>query len=74
MAAEDLKSFVDMAERDYVMRVNLQTPTINITGQNTGNSKEDAEYLADRIAGVLADMRASSPSVPVDYLYSGGVG
>lgn len=74
MAAEDLKSFVDMAERDYVMRVNLQTPTINITGQNTGNTKEDAEALANRIAGVLADMRASSPSVPVDYLYSGSVG
>lgn len=72
MAAEDLKAFVDMAERDYVMRVNLQQPNITVYGQNTGNSKEDREALADQLATVLAEMRASSPSVAVDYLYSGG--
>lgn len=76
MAAEDLKAFVDMAERDYVMRVNLQsvTPNITVNGQNTGNSREDAEALADRLAAVLAEQRTSSPSVPVDYLYTGGIG
>lgn len=76
MAAEDLKAFVDMAERDYVMRVNLQsvTPNITVNGQNTGNTREDAEALADRIAAVLAEQRTSSPSVPVDYLYTGGIG
>lgn len=76
MAAEDLKAFVDMAERDYVMRVNLQsvTPNITVNGQNTGNTREDAEALADRLAAVLAEQRTSSPSVPVDYLYTGGIG
>lgn len=76
MAAEDLKAFVDMAEREYVMRVNMQTvtPTITVNGQNTGNSREDAEALANRLADVLADLRSSSPSVPVDYVYTGGIG
>ena len=71
-----MKAFVDMAERDYVMRVNLQsvTPNITVNGQNTGNTREDAEALADRIAAVLAEQRTSSPSVPVDYLYTGGIG
>lgn len=76
MAAEDLKEFVDMAEREYVMRVNLSTVTPNITvnGQNTGNTKEDGEALANRLAQVLAEMRTSSPSVPVDYMYTGAIG
>lgn len=49
MSNEDLKSLVDMAERQYVANVNLtsQTPVINITGANTGNTDADRKAIAD---------------------------
>ena len=62
MSEEDLKSLVDVAERRYVNNINLtsQTPVINITGQNTGNTKEDRQALANAIKTILVEEIASS--------------
>lgn len=61
MTNEDLKMLVDMAERQYVAQVNLtaQSPVINITGQNTGNTADDRAAMADAIKRVLLEQRAS---------------
>ena len=61
MAQEDLQMLVDLAERQYVAQVNLtsQTPVINVTGQNTGNTAADRTALADAIKTVLLEQRAS---------------
>lgn len=62
MSNEDLKSLVDMAERQYVAQVNLtsQTPVINITGQNTGNTAADRKAIADAIQVVLMEQLSST--------------
>lgn len=62
MAEEDLKSLVDMAERQYVNNINLtaQTPIINVSGQNTGNTKEDRKALANAIRDILLEQAASA--------------
>lgn len=62
MSEEDLKSLVDMAERQYVNEINLtaQTPVINVNGQNTGNSKEDRKALANAIRDILAEQASSA--------------
>ena len=62
MSEEDLKSLVDMAERQYVNNINLtaQTPVINITGQNTGNADMDRRALANTIRDVLLEQAASA--------------
>ena len=61
MTNEDLQMLVDLAERQYVAQVNLtsQTPVINVTGQNTGNTTADRTALADAIKTVLLEQRAS---------------
>lgn len=61
LSNEDVKMLVDVAARRYVNQVNLtsQTPVITINGQNTGNTKEDREALADAIALVLAEQIAA---------------
>lgn len=61
MTDEDLKSLVDVAERRYVNNVNLtaQTPVINITGQNTGNTTADRQALANTIKDILIEQVAS---------------
>ena len=61
MTNEDLKMLVDMAERQYVAQVNLtaQSPVINITGQNTGNTADDRAAMADAVKHVLLEQRAS---------------
>ena len=61
MTNEDLRMLVDLAERQYVAQVNLtsQTPVINVTGQNTGNTAADRTALADAIKTVLLEQRAS---------------
>ena len=61
MADEDLKSLVDMAERRYVNNINLtaQTPVINITGQNTGNTAADRRALANAIKDILVEQVAA---------------
>lgn len=62
MSEEDLKSLVDMAERQYVNNINLtaQTPVINVSGQNTGNSKEDRKALANAIRDIIVEQAASA--------------
>lgn len=62
MSEEDLKSLVDMAERQYVNEINLtaQTPVINVNGQNTGNSKEDRKALANVIRDILVEQASSA--------------
>lgn len=62
MSEEDLKSLVDMAERQYVNEINLtaQTPVINVNGQNTGNSKEDRKALANAIRDILMEQASSA--------------
>lgn len=61
MADEDLQSLVDMAERRYVNNINLtaQTPVINITGQNTGNTAADRRALANAIKDILVEQVAA---------------
>lgn len=61
MTDEDLKSLVDVAERRYVNNVNLttQTPVINITGQNTGNTTEDRQAIANTIRDILIEQVAA---------------
>lgn len=61
MSDEDLKSLVDVAERRYVNRINVtaQTPVINITGQNTGNTAADRMNLADTIRDILIEQVAA---------------
>ena len=62
MSEEDLKSLVDMAERQYVNEINLtaQTPVIQVSGQNTGNTKEDRKALANAIRDILVEQASSA--------------
>ena len=61
MSKEDLQALVDVAERKYVNQINLtaQTPVINVSGQNTGNTAEDRKNLADAIRDILIEQVAS---------------
>lgn len=61
LAEEDMKLLVDMAERQYVNNINLtaQTPVINVTGQNTGNTEMDRQYLANTIRDIIIEEAAS---------------
>ena len=60
-AEEDIASLVDIAQRRYINQINLtaQTPVINITGQNTGNTDADARRLADTIKRMLIEQSAA---------------
>lgn len=62
MGDEELKSLVDLAERRYVNNINLtaQTPVINITGQNTGNTAADRRTLANTIRDMLVEQQAAA--------------
>ena len=62
MSKEDIKSLVDVAERQFVANVNLtaQSPVINISGQNTGNTSADRKALADTIRDMLIEQAAAS--------------
>ena len=57
MSDEDIKALVDVAERRYVNQVNLtsQTPVINVSGQNTGNTAQDRRALASAIEQILLE-------------------
>lgn len=61
LAEEDMKLLVDMAERQYVNNINLtaQTPVINVTGQNTGNTEMDRRSLANAIRDIIIEEAAS---------------
>ncbi len=62
---EDLKSLVDIAERQYINRINLTTqqPVITVNGQNTGNFKEDLQTLVDAITEILIEQTSSGATV-----------
>lgn len=62
MGSEDLKSLVDVATRQYVNKISLmsQTPIINVSGQNTGNTQADRKALADTIKDIIVEQAASS--------------
>lgn len=57
VSQEDIQSLVDIAERRYVNNINLtsQTPVINISGQNTGNTAADRRNLANTIRDILVE-------------------
>ncbi len=61
LSEEDIRMLVDMATREYVSNINLtaQTPIINITGQNTGDTEMDKRALADAIRDILMEESAS---------------
>ena len=61
LSEEDMKLFVDMAERQYVNKINLtaQTPVITINGQNTGNTAEDLQWLENALQRILLEQAAS---------------
>lgn len=61
LSEEDMKLLVDMAERQYVNHINLtaQTPIINVTGQNTGDTELDRQRLADALQRILLEQSAS---------------
>lgn len=55
LAEEDIQSLVDVAERQYVNRINLtaQSPVISVNGQNTGNTQADRRQLAATIRDII---------------------
>ena len=61
MSEEDIKSLVDVAERRYVNNINLttQSPVITVQGQNTGNTAEDRQNLANTLRDILLEQTAS---------------
>lgn len=61
LSEEDVKLLVDMATREYVNNINLtaQTPIINVSGQNTGDTELDKQYLADALRDILIEHAAS---------------
>lgn len=61
LSEEDIKLLVDMATREYVNNINLtaQTPIINVSGQNTGDTELDKQYLADALRDILIEQAAS---------------
>lgn len=72
MGEEELKSLVDVAERQYINQINLtsQTPIITINGANTGNTAEDKRALANTIRDILIEQAASSSVRSTAYAYS----
>ena len=62
MSDEDIKSFIDLATRKYVNNINLtaQSPVINVSGQNTGDSEADRKALADTLRDMLIEQSASA--------------
>lgn len=69
---EDLKMLIDVATQKFVSNVNLtaQTPVINITGQNTGNTAADRRALANDIKFILMEQLASG-ATSSEYAYAG---
>ena len=57
MSDEDIKSFIE-----YVNSINLtaQSPVINVSGQNTGDSEADRKALADTLRDMLIEQSASA--------------
>lgn len=71
LSEEDLKSLVDMAQRQYVNRINLtaQTPVITINSANTGRTAADRQQLADTIRDILIEQVAAGSTVSTARAY-----
>lgn len=71
MSDEDIKALVDIAERRHVNNINLtaQTPVINITGQNTGNTAADRQNLANTIRDILVEQVAAGSVISTARAY-----
>lgn len=74
LADEELKNLVDLAERQYVNKINLtaQSPVININGQNTGNTAADRQRLADTLRDVLLEQINAGSSATTARTFSMG--
>ena len=74
IAEEELKNLVDMAERQYVNKINLtaMSPVINVSGQNTGNTAADRRWLADALRDVLLEQIAAGSSTTTSRTFSMG--
>ena len=61
LSEEDMKLLVNMAERRYInnIRLTAQTPIINVSGQNTGDTELDRQRLADALQAILLEQAAS---------------
>lgn len=61
MSDETLKMLLDMTERRYVNNINLtaQSPVIQISGQNTGDTMADRYKLADTVKDVLLEQASA---------------
>ena len=62
MSEEDIKSLVDMAERQYVNNINLtsQTPVITVNATNNNGAPLSAKDIANAVRDILIEQSASS--------------
>lgn len=62
LSEEDLSMLADMAERQYVNKINLtsQSPVITVQGANTGSTDLDRRNIADAIKRILLEQAASA--------------
>lgn len=68
LSDEQIKMLVDVAERKYVNnynRSNQVQQVFNINGQNTGNTKQDAQAIADILRDKLVDLMNAGSNVTV---------
>lgn len=74
MSEEDIKMLADLAERRYVNNINLtaQTPIINVSGQNTGDTAADRKRLGDTIRDILLEQVSSSSQLSTATATQGG--
>ena len=62
MSEEDIKSLVDMAERQYVNNINLtsQAPVITVNATNNSGAPLSAKDIANAVCDILIEQSASS--------------
>ena len=68
LSDEQIKMLVDVAERKYVNNYNRSDQVqqvFNINGQNTGNTKQDAQAIADILRDKLVDLMNAGSNVAV---------
>ena len=68
MSDEQIKMLVDVAERKYINNYNRSDQVqqvFNINGQNTGNTKQDAQAIADILRDKLVDLMNAGSYVTV---------
>ena len=67
LAEEDLKMFVDRAERDYVVQVNQLSPSISVDVTNENGENLDANTIADSIKIILEEQIATHTNAAYAY-------